>query len=189
MNADAALAALMGLALACTCGLRAFLPLLVVAVLAWLEKVQLGPGFEFLGTPAAVACFATATVLEVAGDKLPTVDHALDAAHVVVKPTAATLTAASFIQEMDPLLALVLGLLVAGTTAEAVHVGKSKLRVLSSVTTGTLANPVLSLLEDVLAVTAALLAVVFPVLVLVAMVALAVWLARRLRRVWARSAT
>ena len=106
-------------------------------------------------------------VLEVAGDKFPVVDHILDSAAVFVKPIAAAVAAASVMTETDPVLTAVLGLLVGGTMAEGVHLVKAKARLLSSAMTATIANPLLSLMEDVLAIVSTLLAIVLPFVVVV----------------------
>ena len=91
------MAVLMGLALAATCGLRAFLPRFVVGCLGALGKLELASSFQWLQQPIALAALGLAVVLEVAGDKFPVVDHFLDSAAVVVKPIAATIAAAATI--------------------------------------------------------------------------------------------
>ncbi len=181
---DPAFGLILGLSLAATCGLRAFLPLLCIGVAGWMGKVALAESFQWMASPAALACFGTAVVLELAGDKIPAVDHALDAAGVVVKPTAAAVATASMIQEFDPLLALVLGLVAGGTAAELVHLAKAKTRVLSTAFTGTLANPVLSVVAESAALAAVVLSFLVPGLVLLGVGVFLVWAVRRL---WGRS--
>ena len=65
--------------------------------------------------------------------------------------------------------------------AEGIHLVKAKLRLMSSAMTATVANPLLSLVEDVVAVVATILSVLLPVLVLVAAVILSVVVFRRFR--------
>lgn len=168
---------LMGLALSSICGLRAFLPLAAVSALAWSGRLELTPDFLWLGHPVALLCFASAVLIETIGDKLPAVDHLLDGLGVLVKPVAATVVSAGFIQDVDPLLALVAALCSGGLVAEGVHLAKAKVRLLSSALTGTLGNPVLSVLEDVVALLGLVLALVVPVLVLgvAALLGVKVW--------------
>lgn len=177
-------AIVMGLALAATCGIRAFLPLFALSLLALLGKVELGSSFLWLGTPTATVCFGVAVVLELLGDKIPAVDHALDAAGVLVKPVAATVASASLVTEFDPMLAVVLGLITGGVAAEGIHLTKAKARVLSTAFTGTIANPFLSVLEDIAAVLGVILAWIVPIVVVGGAFAfvLTVWLWRRSRR-------
>ncbi len=183
---DQGVAICMGLSLAATCGLRAFLPLLVIGLLGMLGKVELAEAFTWMASPVAVTCFGTAVIAEVVGDKFPAVDHALDAAGLVVKPTAATLAAASMITAFDPLLALVLGVVTGGVAAEAVHVAKAKARVLSSALSAGMGNPVLSTIEDGVALAAVGLAWLAPVgaamALLLSVTAMTFWLVRRRRR-------
>lgn len=174
----------MGFALAATVGLRAFLPLFVAGLLARQGYVELGPSFEWMQGNAALVVFGSAVVFEILADKIPAVDHALDAAGVVVKPLAGTLVAAALLTHMDPLPATVLGLIGGGTIAATVHAVKGTTRFFSSVTTAGAGNPILSLFEDALAgvgILAAVLIPVFAAFAVLALVALGAWLYRRRR--------
>ena len=171
----------MGLALAATCGLRAFLPLFAVGCLGAMGKIELAESFEWLQQPGALIALGLAVLLEIAGDKFPVVDHFLDSAAVVIKPVAATIAAASVMTDMDPMVSTLLGLVVGGTMAEGVHLVKAKLRLMSSALTATVANPVLSLLEDIVALIATILSVLLPVIVLVLMIGVGVVVFRRFR--------
>lgn len=156
----------MGLALAATCGLRAFLPLFAVSCLGATGQIELADHFQWLERPVAVAGLGIAVLLEIAGDKFPIVDHLLDTAGVIIKPIAATMVSASVMTEMDPMIAAVLGLVVGGSMAEGVHLVKAKVRLWSSALTAAIANPFLSLLEDCVAAIAIVLAILFPVVVI-----------------------
>ena len=68
----------LAIALAACAGLRAWLPLLLAGLLARFDLLQLGPTFGFLSDARTLAVLALATVLEIAGDKVPALDHALD---------------------------------------------------------------------------------------------------------------
>jgi Domain of unknown function (DUF4126) len=169
--------------LAAAAGLRAWLPLLVAGVVARLGVADLGPSFAWLASWPALGLLGVATVVEIAGDKIPVVDHALDAVGTFIRPLTGTVAAAAALVHVhDPLIALVLGLVVGAPAALAPHVAKSTLRGVSTGTTAGLANPFLSLLEDALSLFIAVLAFVVPVLALLFVVA-GVWLTWRwLRR-------
>lgn len=152
----------MGFALAATCGLRAFLPLFTAAVLARMGYVSVGPSFAWIGSTPALIVFGSAVVIEIIGDKFPVVDHALDVAGLIVKPTAATLLAASMFTRVDPILAVVIGLAAGGAVAGGVHVVKSKLRLASTLLTAGTGNPILSVLEDLTSILSIALAVLLP---------------------------
>jgi hypothetical protein len=165
----------LGLALAATCGIRAFLPLFVVGCLGAMGHIEVSPAFTWMTGPLALTGLGTAVVLEVAGDKIPVVDHFLDAAAIVVKPIAAMIATASVMTELDPALTAVIGLVLGGSLAQGVHLVKAKLRLLSSALTATLANPFISIFEDLLALVATAVAFLVPVLVFVMAVCLSVW--------------
>lgn len=154
----------LGFSLSATTGLRAFLPLFVTSVAAKFGYLTLGSSFAWMQSDPALIVFGAAVVFEIAGDKIPALDHALDAAGVFVKPTAATILAGSMFTQMDPVMACVAGLVTGGVVAGGVHVVKAKVRLASSVTTLGTANPVVSLAEDVAAVIGIVLAIVIPVL-------------------------
>jgi hypothetical protein len=167
----------LGIGLAACAGLRAWLPLLLTGLLARFDYLTLGPSFQFLTGNRALTLFAVATLIELIGDKVPAVDHALDAIGTVLRPAAGALLAASvFWQVNDPLTAVALGLVVGAPSALVPHAAKSALRAVATTFTGGLANPVLSLLEDLIAIGLFALTVLLPLLVaaLVALTALLV---------------
>jgi hypothetical protein len=156
----------LGLALAATCGLRAFLPLFAVGCLGATGQLELADAFAWLQRPVALVGLGVAVVFEIAGDKFPVVDHFLDSAAVFVKPVAAMVASASVMTDMDPMVTSIVGLLVGGTMAEGVHLVKAKVRLMSSALTATMANPFISVFEDILAVVSTILAFVAPLLIL-----------------------
>ena len=173
----------LAIALASAAGLRAWLPLLAAGGLARLGVLDVGSSFQFLASDKALVLFGLATVIEVVGDKIPAVDHALDVIGTPLRPLAGAVLAASVLGTVaDPLTSAVLGIAVGAPTALVPHVAKSALRAASTTATGGLANPALSFVEDALSVVLLILAVLVP-LVVVALVALTLFLATRwLRR-------
>jgi hypothetical protein len=170
----------LAIALAACAGIRAWLPLLLAGGLARAGYLELGPSFQFLGSNQALALFGLATLIELSADKIPALDHALDAISTPLRPAAGALLAASaFWQISDPLTALALGTAVGVPTALVPHAAKTALRAASTAVTGGLANPLLSLLEDVLALALFVLAVLVPVAVVLGLGLLVLLLARR----------
>lgn len=173
----------LAIALAASAGLRAWLPLLLAGGLARLGVLDLGPSFQFLGSNKALLVFGVATVVEVVGDKIPAVDHALDLIGTPLRPAVGALLAASVLGTVsDPLTAIVLGTAVGAPSALVPHAAKSALRAASTATTGGLANPLLSLLEDVISIVTFVAAVLVPVLVVCALGLTLVLASRWLRR-------
>ena len=122
-----------------------------------------------------------AALFEWLGDKVPLVDHTLDIIAVFVKPLAATLAAASVMTEFDPLIAAVIGLVAGGSLAGGIHFLKAKLRALSTTISATVANPIISLIEDALTLIGAALALIAPLLMMFIVTALVVWALKRTR--------
>jgi hypothetical protein len=144
--------------------------------------LDLGESFSFLSSNRALVLFGVATLLELVGDKVPAVDHALDVIGTPLRPAAGALLAASVLGTVsDPLTALVLGTAVGAPTALVPHALKTALRTVSTTLTGGLANPLLSVLEDIITVATVVLAILVPVLV-VALLAATVYFVRRLVR-------
>lgn len=173
----------LAIALAASAGLRAWLPLLLAGGLARLGVLDLGPSFQFLASNKALLVFAVATVIEIVGDKVPAIDHALDAIGTPLRPAAGALLAASVLGTVsDPLTAIVLGTAVGAPSALVPHAAKTALRAVSTATTGGLANPLLSLIEDVISVVTFVAAVLVPLLVVGALGLTLLLASRWLRR-------
>lgn len=164
----------LAISLAACAGLRAFLPLLIAGGLSRAGVLHLGEGYNFVASTPALVLFGIAAVLEIVGDKIPAVDHALDAVGTLIRPVAGSLLAASVMWQInEPLWAMVLGVIVGAPTALAPHAVKSATRAASSTFSLGLANPIISTIEDFSAAALAVLAIALPIvaaLFLVAMV-------------------
>lgn len=173
----------LGIGLAACAGIRAWLPLLLVGGLARWGVISLAPSFQFISSNRALILFGVATVVEIAGDKIPAVDHALDALSTVLRPAAGALLASSVLWSVsDPLTALALGTAVGAPSALVPHAAKSTLRIASTTFTGGLANPVLSFLEDGAALVLFVLTVLVPVAVASVVAVTAFFVVRKLLR-------
>ena len=160
-------AVLLGLGLAASSGLRAFLPLLMLAMAArWnVFGIELSGPFQWLSSPLALGALSVATIIEIAGDKIPVVDHFLDVIGTAIRPIAATLAAAAVLNTNDPAMAALMGLVIGAPLALGVHSAKAGTRGVSSATTLGVANPVVSVFEDITAFAVSLLALFAPLLV------------------------
>jgi hypothetical protein len=173
----------LAIALASCAGLRTWLPLLLAGGLSRVGLFELGASFSFLSSNKALAIFALATLLEIVADKFPAVDHALDTLSTVLRPAAgALLAAAAFGRVTDPTVAWILGVAVGSPAALVPHVAKSGLRLASTAFTAGLANPIVSLIEDVTTVMMFVLAVLAPAAVCLLLLGLAYLTGRRMMR-------
>ena len=180
---EIARAVALAIALAACAGLRAWLPLFLVGILARFDFLTLGTSWRFLASNQALLLFGIATVIEILGDKIAAVDHALDAVSTFLRPAAGSLLAASVLSFIhDPHLALVAGIVVGAPTAFLPHAAKSSLRVSSTGLTAGLANPVLSVIEDGISLFLFALAILVPLLAALLLVAVTVLLLWRFSR-------
>lgn len=173
----------LGIALAACAGLRAWLPLFAVGLAVRFGVLPLGDSFVFIGSDTALAVFFIATVIELIADKIPVVDHALDALSTFLKPVAGMVLAASVLWTVnDPIVALALGVMVGAPASLLPHTAKATVRgVLSPITAG-LAAPILSVLEDIIAFGMVALAILAPFVVAAGVVLFALVTGRLMRR-------
>ena len=159
-------AALLGLSLAASTGLNTFLPLLMLAGAAHFKILDadavLNGHFAWIASDGALAALGLATLVEVIGDKIPAVDHALDVFGTVARPVVGSFAAASVFTGADPAMAALAGLAIGAPTALSFHAAKAGTRAASSATTLGVGNPVLSVLEDIAAVVMTFVGLAFP---------------------------
>lgn len=152
-----------GLLLAAAAGLRAFLPLCALGWAAHFHLVTLNASFSWLATTPSLIGLTAAVVLELAADKVPLLDHALDAVGLLAKPVAAVVAMAASLSTLSPQAAFVVGVVAGGPLAGGTHLVKAKSRLVANAATAGLAAPVLSLLEDVAGVLLVAAAILLPV--------------------------
>lgn len=167
-------------------GLNAYIPLLVVGLTArFTDFITLGKPYDLLEHPAVLIVLGVLALADFIGDKVPAVDHALHLAGLVINPVAgaiAFMASSSATGSVDPALAAICGLILAGTA----HGVRTAARPVATATTGGIANPVVSLAEDGTSLVVSLLAVVLPVLAFLLVLVLAVGLFFLLRRLFRR---
>jgi hypothetical protein len=159
-------------------GLNAYLPLLIVGLLSrYTNLIQLSEPWNLLENGWVLLVLAVLLAVEMTADKIPAVDTVNDAIQTVVRPTAgALLFAASnnVVTDISPVLALVLGLLMAGS----VHAAKATVRPVVTATTGGIGNPVVSTVEDIVSGGLTLVSLLMPILAAILMLVVILLLAR-----------
>jgi hypothetical protein len=162
------LATLLGLGLAAATGLRTFLPLLMLSAAVHFELfgIVVGDSMQWVGSTAALAALAIATVTEVLADLIPFVDNALSLAGTVTRPIAGALVAWAAFSNLDPTWAAIAGIVVGAPTALAVSTAQTGTRAVSTATTAGAGNPVLSVVDSIVSFVTSLIALVLPLLVI-----------------------
>lgn len=150
-------------ALTTTAGLRGFLTLFAASVAAHYNIIHPSPAFAWLGATGTVVVLGVFALIELVADKVPTVDHALHAVSFAVRPVAAAILVGGTVNTSSP--AELAGLMAAGAlNALVVHTSSATARAASTATTFGLANPVLSVIEDVVTIGGLILSFAFPIL-------------------------
>ncbi|MGD9620241.1 MAG: DUF4126 domain-containing protein [Mycolicibacterium sp.] len=183
---------LSGFGLAAAAGLNAYIPLLALGLLSrFTDLVTLPHGWAWLENGWVMGIVAILLLTEIVADKIPALDSVNDMIQTFVRPTAGGIvfgsgTAAQTAAVTDPgafaqsgqWIPVVLGVVV----ALVVSLTKSTVRPAANAATAGMAAPVLSTVEDVASVALVFLAILLPVLVLVAAIALAWAAVRTIRR-------
>ncbi len=151
-------------------GLNAYLPLLVVGLLArFSDLITLKAPWNVLENPWVLGVLGVLLLIEMTVDKIPAVDTVNDVIQTLVRPVAGALLFASssnVISDVNPVLAAVCGLLAAG----GVHAVKATARPALTATTLGTANPIISAVEDVVSLVATLVSLLLPALAAVVIV-------------------
>jgi uncharacterized membrane protein len=170
--------------LSASAGLNAYIPLLVVGVIAhYTDWITLSEPWDLLANPWVLIVLGILVIIEMLADKVPAVNHINDAIQTFVRPAAGAIAfaaSANVITDISPVLALICGLLVAGS----VHAVKSvAVRPVVTATTGGAGNVPVSIAEDVFSTVMSILAIVVPILVVIILIVMIVlffqWRQRR----------
>jgi hypothetical protein len=171
---DFALSVCLGIGLAAACGFRVFVPLLGLSIAALSGYLELNENFAWAGTWPALACFLTATVLEIGAYYIPWLDNALDSITTPAAVIAGTLITASVLTDMPPLARWSLALIAGGGTAGLIQSATVALRGTSSAATGGTGNWIVATVELVAAIFSTVLSILLPVLGLLLVVILTI---------------
>ena len=165
---EALLGILTAFGLSASAGLNAYIPLLIVGVIAhYTDWIKLNPPYDLLSNPWVLIVVGILLIIEMLADKFPAVNHINDAIQTVIRPAAGAIVfaaSANVITDLNPVIAIICGLLVAGS----VHTVKAAvLRPAVTATTGGAANIPVSIAEDVVATVLSILSIVLPILVVI----------------------
>ena len=166
-------------------GLNAYIPLLVVALLARLTPlITLSEPYDALSSWWVIGTLAVLAAVEFLVDKIPAVDTANDVIQTFIRPTAGAILFAASTKTigLHPVLGAICGVILAG----GVHVVKAGGRPVVAATTAGMGDPIVSTVEDVISLVTSVIAVVAPFLIAallaISLALLAWWYTRRRRR-------
>jgi hypothetical protein len=185
---DLALSIALGVGLAAATGFRVFLPMLVVSVAAYTGHLPLSENFAWLGTPGALLMLGVAALVEILAYYIPGVDNLLDVLATPAAVIAGTLVSAAVITDLPPMLKWTTAIIAGGGVAGLTQGVTALLRAKSTVLTAGVGNPVIATAELGGSLLVSLLALAAPLVALLVVIVF-LWLAMRLIRRIARSAS
>ena len=150
--------------LSVSAGLNAYLPLLIVALVArFTNLITLSSPYNHLTNGWVILVISILLVIELFADRIAGVDTANDVVQTFIRPVAGAIlfaASSSVISDIHPVLALICGLVVAG----GVHATKATIRPVVTGASGGLLNPVVSTAEDLVALVLTLVSILVPLL-------------------------
>lgn len=182
---------LTGLGLSTAAGLNAYIPMLMLGMLArFTDIVNLPAGWNWMENGWVLAILVLLLAVEIVADKVPALDSVNDTVQTFVRPASGGIvfgsgTAAQTAAVADPgewarsggWIPVVIGVVI----ALVVSLTKTAVRPAANVATAGVAAPVLSTIEDVTSFGLVFVALLVPLLVLVILAAL-IWSGWRLWR-------
>jgi len=148
--------------LALSSGVNTYLPLFLLALFArYGHVIQVSARFEWLVSDQAVFILGLLAFSEILAQKFPLLDNVWDFLHTFLRPLAGAVATGATLTTNNAFETAV-AMLMGGTLAAAAHSTKSSLRLMSTTKSLGAANFVLSLGEDAAVLTATLLSVYAP---------------------------
>lgn len=186
------IAALTGLGLSAAAGFNAYIPFLIVALIAkYTDVLELPSGFAWMESWWAIGIGIVLLIAEIALDKIPAIDTVNDTIQTFIRPAmggvifaatqaAETVDSSQWMQD-NSWVGIVLGVLV----SLLVHSGKMAARPVINAGTLGAGAPVVSTVEDGASIGLSLIAIFLPILVIAVLGLIAwtfVWIWLRFRR-------
>ena len=178
--------------LAFASGLNIYATVAVLGLCQHFHVVDLPPQFRAFDHPAIIGIALTMYLVEFVADKIPWFDSVWDAVHTVVRPIGGALVAVNAMGHASPVMTA-LAALLGGSIAMTTHVTKAGTRAAVNTSPEPFSNWLLSLSEDAIAIGLSYFALQHPyaaaviaIVLLVAMITLASYIVRWVRRRFAR---
>jgi hypothetical protein len=163
-------------------GINLYAAVLTLGVMHNMGWIVLPPDLQILAAPIVILAAGIMYMIEFFADKIPGVDSGWDVLHTFIRIPAGAVLAAQAVGDVHPALALAAGL-IGGSLAATSHLTKASTRVLINTSPEPFSNWTASVLEDVAVIAGLWVALQYPVLflvLLVAFIALVAWLAPKL---------
>lgn len=177
----------LGITLSAACGLRIFIPPLILSIAALFGDLQLASGLEWIGTYPTLIVLATATVVEILAYYVPGISNLLDLIEIPTAIAIGTVLTAASLGDINPVLQWSLALLAGGGSAGIVESATAATRFAATTLTVGAANPVVSTTEAILSVLLTLLGLALPLLTALVVILMMYWLIRKAANMLSRA--
>ncbi len=184
MNSETIISIFLGVGLAASVGFRVFLPLFALSLASYFGVWELNESWQWIGSIAALITLGVATLAEIFAYFIPWVDNLLDSIAIPLAAIAGTAVMVSTVANLDPVVTWSLAIIAGGGTATAIKGAGASTRLASTVTTGGVANPLVSTVETgtaVVVATASIFAPIFAAFLVIVILVFVFMIYRRLR--------
>lgn len=182
MTSETIISIFLGIGLAASAGFRVFLPLFALSLAAHFGVWELNQNWVWIGSLAALIVLGVATLAELTAYFIPWVDNLLDSMAIPLAAIAGTAVMVSTVADLDPVITWSLAIIAGGGTATAIKGASAAGRVVSTSTTGGLANPLVSTLESGTAILVTTASIFAPILAMVLVIIILVFIFTIYRR-------
>jgi hypothetical protein len=164
MTFETIISIFLGIGLAASVGFRVFVPLFALSLASYFDVWELNESWQWIGSTTALIALGVATIVETSAYFIPYIDNLLDTISVPLAALAGTAIMLSTVADLSPVITWALAIIAGGGTAAAIAGTSSTTRLASTVTTGGLANPVVSTLETGTSIVMSILSIFIPIL-------------------------
>ena len=173
-------------------GVNLYATVAILGLASRYNWVELPEQFRVFDNDLVIGAALVMYVVEFIADKVPWVDSMWDAVHTVIRPAGGALIAVATLGDASPTVEGLVALL-GGTVAAGSHLTKSGTRAVANTSPEPFSNWILSISEDIFVVGLGFLALKYPTLAalvviaaVVLMIVFAAWIVRAVRRRWGR---
>lgn len=171
----------LGIGLAASTGFRVFLPLFALSLSAYFGLWPVNENWQWLASTPALIILGVATVAEIAAYLIPFIDNLLDTLAVPLAGLAGTAVMASTTADLSPAVTWTLAIIAGGGAAAAIKGTAATGRAASTVTTGGIANPIVSVAETGTALFLTVVSLFLPFMAVALSLVIAFWAWRKYR--------
>ncbi len=152
-----------------TSGINLYATVSVLGLLQKFSAIKLPGGLDVLDNWWIIGVAGGLYIIEFVADKVPYVDSVWDVVHTFIRVPAGAAVAYAATNQMDASV-MVIATLLGGGLAFSSHGAKAALRMTANLSPEPVSNWILSIVEDIIAIGGAILAVVAPVLIAIVLV-------------------